>query len=180
MDETIETVKPGEGSSSSTPIENVETKTETPAFDLDNVGPVENTSVDLDKFDKTKTVIAKAEVSVVPSQYCEIGRQWVLKVESEVLETVEKKESDGTTRKIEFRASELFNLVQDDAGKLVGFPTGESSNLMQFAKDLGIKDADKLGSLKSLITNMIGREVLIKAHLVKKGEAERTYLKFRY
>jgi len=131
-------------------------------MDLNELKGIEGgDSIDLETHDKKEAKIEKAEIVQVKSDYADCKTQWVLKVSSEVLDTL--REGDD---KIEFRASELFNLIQDKEGKLVGYPEAEGSNLAKFMADLKIKKPNEL----------IGQKVLLKSY--KKGE--RTYLKFRY
>lgn len=146
-------------------------------FDLKNIKGVKGNSaaVDLRKYDKKETTIAEAHVVRVPSQYSETGYQWSLRVLSDVLETI-----DGEEGPIEFRASELFNLVQDEEGNLTGFPTGDGSNLMRFMRDIGITKADKLEDLAEVIEVLKGKKVLIKSYEKGQDDKKKTYLKFRY
>ena len=131
-------------------------------MDLSELKAIEGgDSIDLEQYDKKEAKIDKAEIVQVKSDYADCKTQWVLKVSSEVLEIL----GEGVD-KIEFRASELFNLIQDKEGKLVGYPEAEGSNLAKFMKDLKVKKPKEL----------IGQKVLLKSY--KKGE--RTYLKFRY
>lgn len=146
--------------------------------DLTQIGPVEGLTIDLNQFDKKEIVIEKVEVVQVPSKFTpkiegteDRQPQWVLKVSGEVLETIGEGEE-----KIEFRASELFNLVQDKEGKLTGFPIGDGSNLMKFMKDLKIEDPDKLENLEKVIEVIKGKTSMVKAY----EKNEKTYLKFRY
>ena len=136
----------------------VETKK---VMDVGDLEGVEGTSVDLEQFDKKEVELEKAEIIQVPSEYTETKKQWVLKVASVVL--VSLGEGDD---KIDFRASELFNLVQDKEGKLKGYPEAEGSNLYKFMKDLKAEKPNEL----------IGKKALVKSYLKK----DRTYLKFRY
>lgn len=151
---------------------------------LNEVKPIEGgPSVDLWKFDKKTAKIETAEVMQVPSKYTSLIEgteqhhlQWVLKVQSVVLETVGEGEEQ-----VKFRASELFNLVQDKVGKLEGFPTGESSNLMKFLKDLKINEPEKLKDLQKVTDAITGKDVLIKSYDKEiENNNKRTYLKFRY
>ena len=153
--------------------------------DLANIGPMKNegSKVDIESFDKMEVTIVNAEVTQVPSNYTpfikdNLGndteihqKQWVLKVVSNPVETIET--DNG---KIEFKASEIFNLIQDDKGNLKGFPTGEGSNLRKFMDDLKIENIDKLENLKQVIQQIVGRKALVKTY--KKGD--NTYMKFRY
>lgn len=149
--------------------------------DLTKIGKTESEGVDLDKFDKKPAKIEGAKVEKVPSKYTpkdEEGNnipQHVLKVFSEVVETLGEGEEQ-----VEFRASELFNLIQDSNGNLTGFNVGEKSNLGKFLRDLRI-DLDKMNSLQDVIDVLTGKEALIKAYKKTDLEGnERTYLKFRY
>lgn len=146
-------------------------------FDLSKIKGVEGGIVtDLKKYDKVTKRIESAKVVQVPSQYSETGKQWVLKVESEVVES-----HAGAEGQIEFRASELFNLVQDENnGELKGFPKGEGSNLIRFLKDIGIKQPEKIESLQAIIEAMVGKNIIIKAYDKNVDGKSKTYLKFRY
>jgi len=150
--------------------------------DLDKIGPVQSSTVDLIKYDKTVTTIEKAETTQLPSQFTTVipgtqqhYMQWVLKVSSVVLESIREGED-----KIEFRASEVFNLIQDDKGNLTGFPTGEGAKLMKFMKDLKIPSPEKLQSLKQVITAIIGKTTVIKSETKEREGRTNTYLRFRY
>lgn len=150
--------------------------------DLDKIGPIQSAGVDLVKYDKQITSIEKAETLQMPSSFTPFipgtqqhYMQWCLKVSSKVLESIREGED-----KIEFRATELFNLVQDDKGNLKGFPTGEGAKLMKFMKDLKIQNPDQLKSLKEVITSMIGKTAVIKADTKVKDGKTNTYLRFRY
>lgn len=136
--------------------------------------------VDMTQFDKKPVKIASAEVVQVPSTFSATGKQWVLKVQSEVITTVGEGDSS-----FEVRASELFNLIQDETGKLTGFPTGEMSNLGAFTKDLGIPNEALIDTgLDQLKSAIVGKETITKAYdkesVVDGKPQKRTYLKFRY
>ena len=133
------------------------------AISLNDLKPVQGggESVDLEKFDKKEVEIESAKIEQVPSQYSETKTQWVLLVKSKVLATIGEGEE-----KIEFRASELFNLMQDKEGKLLGYPEAEGSNLCKFMKDIKAKNPAEI----------IGKKALIKSY----PKGEKTYLKFRY
>ena len=153
-------------------------------LNLEKIRGFESEGVDLNKFDKQSAKIEKVEVTQVLSNFTDVDeqgnhlKQWTLKVSSGVLETL----GEGD-KKIEFRASELFNLMQDEQGNLTGFPTGNKSNLGKFLKDLKI---DPKGlNLKQLIGQITGKSVIIKAYdkdvVGLDGRTnKRTYLKFRY
>lgn len=142
-------------------------------INLSEIKPIETTAVDLNKHDRREVEIEKAEVLKVPSKYNKVGYQWVLKVSSKPVESLGEGED-----LIEFRASELFNLIQDDEGNLKGYPTGESSNLMQFMKD--IKAQTKHDNLQGVITELLGKKALIKAYDKEVDGNKKVYLKFRY
>jgi len=146
---------------------------------LDDIKPMEGQSIDLAKYDKKEVVIEKASIVSLPSKYHEIGHAEVLKVESEVLETIER-EVEGKKETIEFRASELFSLTTDDNGRAIGFSLNEKSNLMKFAKDLGIKEPEKAESLKILVDSILGKKALLKLNEKEKDGRTFTFLKFRY
>jgi hypothetical protein len=153
---------------------------------LEDIKGVKSEGIDLNKFHKKNVKIESADVIQVPSTYTpfiegsdkEHLKQWVLKVSSAVLETVG--EGEG---KIEFRASELFNLLQDEKGNLTGFPAGDKSNLGKFCKDLRV-DLTKVENLKILQDYLKGKEATVKAYdkdvEVDGKNFQRTYLKFLY
>lgn len=150
--------------------------------DLDKIGPIQSASVDLMKYDKQVTTIEKAEITQLPSQFTPLIpgtqqhlMQWVLKVSSIVLESIREGED-----KIEFRATEVFNLIQDDKGNLKGFPTGEGAKLMKFLKDLKIPSPDHLKSLKEVIEAVKGKQIVIKSETKERDGRTNTYLRFRY
>ncbi len=152
--------------------------------DLEKVGPVQGISVDLAKYDKQTTNIEKAEVTQLPSQFTAIVpgsnppvhyMQWVLKVSSVVLESIREGED-----KIEFRATEVFNLIQDDKGNLKGFPTGEGSKLMKFLKDLKVPSPEHLKNLKEVVAAVVGKQTVIKTETKERDGRTNTYLRFRY
>lgn len=147
-------------------------------INLNEVGPVETKGEDVDLFqyDKQKVKIEDAQATQVKSGYSDTGKQWVLKIISEVVHTLERDGEDN----IEFRASELFNLKQDEKGNLVGFPVSDQANLQLFCKDIGINDYEKTESLAKLIEKIKGKETLIKAYEKEKDGNKKTYLKFRY
>jgi hypothetical protein len=130
---------------------------------LTDLKPVQggSESVDLEQFDKKEVEIEYVEIQQVPSQYTETKTAWVLLVKSKVLATI----GDGED-KIEFRASELFNLMQDKEGNLLGYPEAEGSNLAKFMKDIKAKSPAEI----------VGKKALIKSY----PKGEKTYLKFRY
>ena len=128
--------------------------------------------IDLRKFHNTQVEIEKAEAMQVPSSFTPKGPdgknlpQWVLKVTTPVLLTVGEGES-----KMEFRASELFNLTQDKNGKLMGYPTNKDSNLVKFMKDVAAANPAELK----------GKKVTIKFYEKEVSDGmTRGYLKFKY
>ena len=153
--------------------------------DLTKIKGIESESVDLDKHHKKNSKIEIIELIQVNSKFTSLiagtqehQKQWVLRVASEVLESIGEGEE-----KREFRASELFNLIQDEEGNLIGFPTGEKSNLSKFCKDLKI-NLQEVENLQGLMERIKGKEVTIKAYekeVVVDGKTLlRTYLKFLY
>ena len=166
----VETVKPEELGSKS------ESGSGSEDVDLTGVKPLESQGVDSWSYDKKEVLIDDAIVMKVNSKYNELGYQWVLKVQSEVLETLKREGEED----IDFRASELFNLIQDKKGKLIGFPTGDGSNLAKFLKDIGIRDLSIFSNLKEIIEAVKGKKALVKAYDKDYQGNTRTYLKFRY
>ena len=152
-------------------------------LDFSKIVGFKSESVDLNKFDKQSVKIENVEVLQVPSDFTELDeqgnhhKQWILKVGSVVLETLGEED-----KKIEFRASELFNLMQNKKGELIGFPTGDKSNLGKFLKDLKIDPSEM--NLKQLIDAIKGKDILVRSYdkdvLIDGKANKRTYLKFRY
>ncbi len=150
-------------------------------IDLSQVKGIESQSIDLWEFDKKKVAIEVLSVEKVKSSYTpKIGdtdehqKQWVLKVSSEVITSLGEGED-----KIDFRASELFNLVQDKSGKLTGFPKGTGSNLFKFLTDLRL-EPEKLETLEEVVEALKEKEVIVKAYDKDVEGTKKTYLKFRY
>jgi len=134
-------------------------------MEVKDLKPVASISVDLTKHHKKETEIESAKIVQVPSNFAECGTQWVLKVQSVVLEEI----GEGD-EKIEFRASELFNLAQDKQGKLTGYPDSKDSNLVKFMKDMNVEHPDELK----------GKKATIKAYEKGVEGNTKTYLKFLY
>jgi len=120
--------------------------------------PIEKVSIDLTPYEGKKAKIEKVEVVEVKSVWVD-GKQVpkekavdtkCLKVSTEKLSEIEVK-----GEKKELRASELFNLVQDDEDNW-GFSTNEKAKLNIFMKKMKVTHPEKL----------IGKEVLV---LEKKG-----------
>jgi len=141
--------------------------------DLSSLKPVNGgEQVDLKRFHNSQVEIVKADILQVPSTFTTKdlnGKnlpQWVLKISSPVLTTLGEGED-----KIEFRASELFNLSQDKKGNLIGYPTNKDSNLVKFMKDLGARTPEEI----------LGKKATIK-HYEKESQdgQKRGYLKFKY
>lgn len=142
---------------------------------LEDVKPIESVGINLWKYDKKDVEIDNAEVIEVPSKFNPLGKQWVLKISSKVLESF----GEGGDL-VEFRASELFNLIQDnETGELLGYPTGDNSNLMQFCHDLKV-ELPKTSTLKDLVDKIRGKRALIKAYDKEIDGRTKTYLRFRY
>jgi len=136
-------------------------------MDVSELKPIESIeSVDLNQHHKKETVIEDTKIIKVNSNYTDCKTQWVLKVISEVVHTLEREGED----KIEFRASELFNLAQDKDGNLKGFPDSKDSNLSKFMNDLRIEHPKDL----------IGRKATIKTYDKEVDGNKKTYLKFLY
>jgi len=153
-------------------------------LNLSDIKGVESEGIDLEKWHKKPTKIENVEVIKVNSTFTpkdaqgEHIQQWVLKVSSGVLESIGEGED-----KVDFKASELFNLIQDKDGNIKGFPKNERSNLMKFCKDLRI-DVSKIENLQQLVEEIKGKDATIKAY-EKEFDADgktftRTYLKFLY
>ena len=150
--------------------------------DLGNVGPIQSAGVDLAKYDKQVVTIEKSEIMQMTSHFTPLVTgtqihmmQWVLRVSSNVLESIR----EGPD-KIEFRATEVFNLTQNDQGKLIGFPTGEKSKLMKFLKDLKIANPEHFKTLKEIQDAIKGKQAVVKAETKERDGRTNTYLRFRY
>lgn len=145
-------------------------------LNLEEIKPIESSSeeIDLWKHDKTTQQIDSAKVMQVKSNYSKNGKQWVLRVESQPVEVYQ-----GADSSVEFRASELFNLIQDEEGNLQGFPIGDRSNLFKFCQDIGfnIKEMENLGQL---VENLHGKKAMLKAYDKEVDGNKKTYLTFRY
>jgi len=151
-------------------------------IDFTKIGPIQGTSVDLTKYDKLLTTIEKVEIIQLPSSFTPliIGTQvhlmqWVLKVSSVVLESIR----EGID-KIEFRATEIFNLVQDEKGTLKGFPTGDGAKLMKFLKDMKVSNPQEMKSIEEIKNAIVGKQAVIKAETKERDGKTNTYLRFRY
>lgn len=144
---------------------------------LSELKPIKSESLDLRQFHNKQVKIEKARVIQVPSTFTPLLKgsttehipQWVLKVESEVVGSI----GEGTD-KIEFRCSELFNLVQNEEGNLRGYPTDDKSNLMKFMKDIGASNPDKI------IGEFATAKAYDKIQNIEGKEVKRTYLKFKF
>lgn len=142
--------------------------------------------LDLKSHDKMPVKIEGSEIKKVHSKFVEqdtdgkIKHQWILRIFSVPVMTLQ-----GADGNVDFRASDLFNLVQNmdesspNFGKLEGFPTGDRSNLAKFLKDLGVK-IEELEDLSKLQEAIIGKTAVIKAYDKEKDGKTMTYLKFRY
>lgn len=140
-------------------------------MELSDLKPIKSESIDLKQFHNRQVPVDKCEIVQVKSKYTpkdEKGEhilQWVLKISSPVLIAI----GEGD-EKIEFRASELFNLIQDEKGNLIGYPESKDSNLMRFMTDIGAKKPEEI----------LGRTATIKAYDKETEDGTRTYLKFKY
>lgn len=144
---------------------------------LDELKPIKSEGLDLKQFNNRQTKIERATIVQVPSTFTPLKQgsttehlpQWVLKVEGEVVASIGEGEE-----KMEFRPSELFNLIQDDEGSLKGYPQNEKSNLTKFMSDVGAKSPE----------DIVGKTSIVKAYekkqIVDGKEYLRTYLKFKY
>ncbi len=144
---------------------------------LSELKPIKSEGLDLKQFHNKQVKIERVSIIQVPSTFTPlvIGSvtehlpQWVLKVESEVVASIGEGEE-----KIEFRASELLNLVQDDNGVLKGYPDNDKSNFTKFMKDIGATNPSEI----------VGKTATVKAYdkkqVVDSKEQIRTYLKFKF
>jgi len=103
--------------------------------------------IDFEKYRLEKNVIESAEVIRIPSKFAksEDKKQHKLRIVGTVVETVEKEDKkthEKTT--YEFRPTALINMVEDEDGKLLGFPEAEDSTWGKVKKTLNIKDVKEL------------------------------------
>jgi len=144
---------------------------------LDDLKPIKSETVDLKQFNNKPVKIEKVSIIQVPSNFTPLKEgssidhipQWVMKVESEVITSI----GEGDT-KIEFRCSELFNLIQDENGALKGYPQNDKSNLTKFLKDVGATNPSELVG-KSSIAKAYEKEYLFDGK-----KTTRSFLKFKY
>lgn len=144
---------------------------------LSDLKPVKSESLDLQQFHNKPVKIVSADIIQVPSRFTPLVKgsqtdrlpQWVLKVQSEVVATV----GEGNET-IEFKASEIFNLVQDDDGNLIGYPENEQSNIMKFMKDI------RANTPEAMIGKMATIKAVDKIQQVDGKPLSRTFLKFKY
>jgi len=146
-------------------------------MNLSDLKPIKSEGMDLKQFHNKNVKIERARVVQVPSTFTPMAKgsttehqpQWVLKVESEVVASIGEGEE-----KIEFRASELFNLLQDDDGNLKGYPDNDKANIVKFMKDINANHPDEI----------VGKSATVKAYdkkqIVDNRERVRTYLGFKY
>lgn len=139
-------------------------------IDFESIPDVEvGKGVDLSEFVGAKKKIEKISILNVETPYDETGKYneavkrkiKVLKIETEAITTVKNK--DG--QEVPVRASELFNMKQNDEGEW-GISTAEKSKIRIFMK------RQKVNSLKALI----GTSVIVKDYTDKK--TGNTYLGF--
>lgn len=126
------------------------------SMELENMKQLEIESLDLEPFEGQKVKIDQVEQVEVSSQFNSRGKQWCLRVLSDPVMKGQK----GN----DIRASELLNLVEDDAGQVKGWhPKG---NVAKFLAKYKAKTPLEL----------IGKTAVIK--IEKKGEMQ--YLRFVY
>ena len=146
-------------------------------MNLADLKPIKSEGMDLKQFHNKSVKIEKASIVQVPSTFTPLLKnsqtehmpQWVLKVESEVVASI----GEGD-EKIEFRASELFNLLQDENGNLKGYPDNDKANIVKFMKDINVKT----------LNDIVGKSATVKAYdkkqIVDGREQVRTYMRFKY
>lgn len=93
---------------------------------------------DLTEFEGKRAKIEILSVIEVPSQYTETGKMHCLKVQTDAVTQFER---DGEN--VDIRASELFNLKDDDKGNW-GFSSSPKSKLQKFMRKQGVKQPDSL------------------------------------
>jgi hypothetical protein len=94
--------------------------------------------IDLTEFEGIETTIDRLDVKEVPSIYTATGKAMCLLVESVPITTVE---IDG--KDVDIRASELFNLKQEEDGSW-GWSSSSRSKLQQFMRKLKAKTPKEL------------------------------------
>lgn len=99
---------------------------------IDDLKATEDRLVNMDKHEGTKKKIEVIETIEVPSSFNERGKQWVLRIATEPLEST-----------AEIRASQLFNLKENDEGsKAVGWST--QGKLQKFLDKMKVKHPKEL------------------------------------
>ena len=106
------------------------------AIDIKDLKGVKSEGVDLGVFEGKTATLTTWEDKQVKSKY---GSGVVLNLLTEKITEIETK--DGTI--IDVKASELFNLKQDEKGEW-GFPQKSNSKIQKFMKQQGVKHPSEL------------------------------------
>jgi len=96
-------------------------------INLNNLKPIEVGGLDFSEYEGHKKKIEEIEILDMPSQFTKTGKTKVLKVITEPVTEVTSKEG----KKTEIRASELFNLKQDEKSGSWGYSTSSKSRLQK-------------------------------------------------
>ena len=100
---------------------------------------------DYEKHRLNKATIESMQVMRIPNKFAKAadGMVHVLKIIGAVVEIVETEDSEGVKKSIELRPTELINLIENDDGKLLGYPDSEDSNWGKIKKAVGGLDNPK-------------------------------------
>lgn len=106
---------------------------------VNDLQPIAAAGLDLEEFEGEKKLIEKVEIKQVKSKFSESGEAQTLVVTTEKVAEVTNREGE----KVDITASELFNLKEDEKGKL-GYSTSPKSKLQKLMKKLGVKQPKEL------------------------------------
>ena len=94
---------------------------------VDDMKPIEYPSLELEEYEGNKARIDIAEIVEMPSKFDPSGKQWCLRVKSEVILSIPATSDEGND--MDIRASELFNVIKN-GDNTIGW--GKKSNLQKF------------------------------------------------
>ena len=142
-------------------MENEKKPQEIEEINLDEIEVYESKGIDLSEFEGKRAKIDKAELVTIPTWYDEVGNEMprtgsprmtkVIRVTTEVITEIENEEG----KKIQIKASELFNIKYED-GK-IKISDSPKSKFQKFFKKI------KVNNLK----DAIGKEVTVRSYEAK-------------
>jgi len=145
MEQTVLDNVPENVEESDEKSEQEDKKSEVIEVNLDELEEVESQRKPLTDLNKHITKLAKIEKFEViriisPYSKAKDGKVHVMRVVGEIVETVTTDEGE----KIEFRPNELFDMEEDDDGKLLGLPKGEKRKWQKLKTTLRVKKPSEL------------------------------------